>query len=370
MIARHNRRRSNGNEFVPANSSMSLRDNIKSRRIPSTHSTIVLLLACFLSSVLSFYAGIFVGMHMEPPDPAVAEPLIGTTSRRASSTVKWEINHQSPKKQIKQPEKVPQNQGGNNSDERQQPTAAPSLRSREALIRERKLNHLKNHRRSTGIFLSALEYVDRDEFIQTFESLGVPFDPSEPRDNDRVMILYGDPSAYPDRESILQSNSTYFENDSGISDPVHPHRSVDVILSVEDATKNCNNLHVVLTDHDRPHQCVALLGQYESFHVHKFMRASKSPDPNKKSRFEMDPSHPLRPVNRGMKTDGGRSMQIPTDEDFRSNWRSLSGYLQNVEDILIQLKPVASAIAGHNGRNTVVIMVCNFGQSELLMNCE
>ena len=45
-------------------------------------------------------------------------------------------------------------------------------------------------------------------------------------------------------------------------------------LSVEDATKNCDQLHVVLAqpEGNKRKQCLAVMGQYESFHVQKFMR--------------------------------------------------------------------------------------------------
>ncbi len=373
MIARQNNHRSGGGEIMTVTTPW----NTNRRKKASSHSAVVLVLACFLSSVVSFYAGVFVGMHVGQPNLPMAAPQVTATSRRVSSMAELQTSQRFPSQQIQQPEPKPTNQGGDSIDKRspnhvRQSTAAPPLRSRESLIRERKLEYLKRRRRETGIFVSALEYVDRDNFLQTFESLGVPFDPTEPRDNDRVMILYSSPSSYPDPESILNSNSTYFETNDGIVDPEHPNRSVDVILSVKEATKNCNNLHVILADHDREHQCMAIVGQYESFHVHKFMRASMDPDPkhNSKDRFEIDPSHPLRPVNRNMKTNGGRSMLIPKDEHIRTNWSLLGSYLNGLEGVLQQLEPLAKDVAGHNTRNTVVIMVCNFGQSELLMNCE
>ena len=253
-------------------------------------------------------------------------------------------------------------------------------------MKQRKLDYLQQKHRPEQVFLPGFEYVGRDDFMQTLgNSLGVPLDITEARTNDRVMILYQSTSSYPDRSSILESNSTYFiiNENNNLSDPIiHPHRKRDVVLSTTKATKNCNNLHVVLTDQARPHQCLAIVGQYESFHLQKLMRASTKPDPqhNSKDRFSVDPSYPLRPVNRGMKMDGGRSVSIPTEEHMKANWRSLAHYLQSVEGVLKELQPIAKEVSEHNNnnnnnsnnhsRNTVVVMVCNFGQSELLMNCE
>ena len=212
-------------------------------------------------------------------------------------------------------------------------------------IRKRKLEYLRHHHPQIRTFLPASESVDRDGFLRKFDSLGVLLDRSEPGANDRVVILYSDTSAYPEPETILASNSSYFD------DADEPKRPPGVLLSVEDATKNCNNLHVVL------------VGQYESFHVHKFMRVSEEPDPKfrSKSRFKADPY--LR-----MKTNGGRSVTIPTVNDFRANWRALGSYLGSLEAALAKLEPVTRAVASGNPHNAVVVMVCNFGRSELLAN--
>ena len=50
-------------------------------------------------------------------------------------------------------------------------------------------------------------------------------------------------------------------------------------------------------------------------------------------------------------------------------------YLTNLDKTLLKLTPIvrnaASITANNNSNNnTVIVMVCNFGQSELLMNCK
>eukprot|EP00536_Pseudo-nitzschia_multiseries_P017189 jgi/Psemu1/224048/e_gw1.1420.3.1 len=216
----------------------------------------------------------------------------------------------------------------------------------------KKESRLKEYhdKRSRRLFLPWTEFVARDDFIDKFEALGVPFEISEKKDNDRVMILYSDSSAFPDAEAIVKGKK-------------------DVFLSVDDATKNCHNLHVVLTNYHRKNQCIALLGQYESFHLHKFMRASPQPEkPSNRDKFIVNASYPLRPVNRNMRADGGKAIHVPKLDDLKTNWNNLAPYLQTLEATLEKLKPIAESVAKHNDNNTIVIMVCNFGQSELLSN--
>jgi len=218
-------------------------------------------------------------------------------------------------------------------------------------------------KKGMNIFAPMSEFLDRDEFIEKFEALGVPFEETERKTNDRVMIVYTDSSAFPDVEAIMKSGKLANDNEG------FPNEKKDVVLSVDDATKNCNNLHVVLTNYDRKYQCIALLGQYESFHLHKFMRASPQPEkPNHSDKFIVNSSYPLRPVNRNMRADGGRSIHIPRLNDLKRNWKNLGPYLHTLESTLEKLNPVAQSVAKHNKHNTIIIMVCNFGQSELLMN--
>ena len=192
------------------------------------------------------------------------------------------------------------------------------------------------------------------------------------------MIAYSDTSAFPDfDDAIVKSNygGDANNNNNNNNEDNKKNKSTGVIMSVDDATKNCNNLHVVLTNQDRNKQCIALVGQYESFHVQKFMRASPEPDPAaghtySVNKFKIDPSYPLRLVNRGMKTDGGKSIHTPTIKHAQTNWKNLVPYLQSLDDVLTKLKPIAESVAKNNDHNTVIVLVCNFGQSELLMNCK
>ena len=187
----------------------------------------------------------------------------------------------------------------------------------------------------TGNFVSGLGFVDRDEFASAFD-IGVPLDETQ-TGNDRVLLLYSDPNAFP-------------QNDG--KGPI----------SVEDATVNCHNLHLILS-HPRNHQCIAIMGQYESFHVHKYMRINSETG-------KMDANVPLTYQSRGKQQNGRISAKVPTTESVKFHWESLVTYLSSLDAALADLKPILEQVAIHNDNNAVIVMVCNFGQSELLLNCK
>ncbi|VEU34026.1 unnamed protein product [Pseudo-nitzschia multistriata] len=377
----------------------------KHRKKASPCSSLTVVLACFLSSVLSFYTGIYIGWKMERPglatpdascgcqEPSRAKP--GENHHRAPNHIEWapvvgaarkelrpgatatgetgEVRDpllRSAKSKRELAQSIAHNlasaaKNGGGSTESGPGDLAPKTVEESRRVSARRQAYLERFEadKNTHVFSPRTEFVDRDEFVARFDSLGVPFDTSEQKSNDRVAIVYGDTSALPEREAVVEGSKKL----GGFGR--EPNEKRGVLLSVDDATKNCNNLHVVLTNFDRRKECVALVGQYESFHLHKLMRASEKPaSPKNKSKFLIDPSQPLRPVNRNMRDDGGRSIAIPSKDDLKRNWRNLVPYLQSLEETLEKLRPVAESVASHNGRNTVIVMVCNFGQSELLMN--
>jgi hypothetical protein len=130
------------------------------------------------------------------------------------------------------------------------------------------------------------------------------------------------------------------------------------LLNVKEATENCDFLNVILTDHSHKRkQCIALFGQYEAFHIQKWMRLPES--------GKLDSNLPLRLVNRGAQSSGRKSTKPPTAEATASYWATLQTYLGSLDSVLKELAPIAKSVAVNN---TIVVLVCNFGQSELLMN--
>jgi len=201
--------------------------------------------------------------------------------------------------------------------------------------------------RHTGSFASGMEFVDRDDFGALFDT-GVPLDNSG-WGNDQVFILYSDHNAMPDKNATPQ---------------VHPNGG-QAVLSVEDATKNCRNLHVVLNAVERQRQCIAVMGQFESFHLQKFMRMAEG---EKQSERVVDMKLPLRLVNRNMMLNGEQSITPPPSGLSKIFWKNLSHYLESLQGVLNELKPIAESVASHNAHNTIIVVVCNFIHSELLIN--
>lgn len=198
----------------------------------------------------------------------------------------------------------------------------------------------------TGNFVQGFGFADRKEFARLFDS-GVPLDKSG-HGNDQVVMLYSDPGAMPDRNATIVKYQNGWEG-----------------VSAKDATKNCRNLHIVYTSEGRKQQCVAVMAQYESYHLQKFMRIANS---ERQSERVVDMDLPMRFVNRNMQLNGEKGISPPNPSQTKAFWKFLSKYLNSLDDVLEELKPIAKSVASNNKHRTIVVMVCNFGHSEMLVN--
>lgn len=95
------------------------------------------------------------------------------------------------------------------------------------------------------------------------------------------------------------------------------------------------------------------MGQYQSFHIQKFMRLPE--EVGKK----LDSSIPLRLVNRGAQASGRLSAKPPRKDQTMEYWNTLKTYLATLDSVLEELKPIAQKVAR---QNTVIVMTCNHGQ--------
>jgi hypothetical protein len=123
---------------------------------------------------------------------------------------------------------------------------------------------------------------------------------------------------------------------------------------------------MILTEPQKKHHCLAIIGQWESYHVHKWMRLAQ----NNSTKIPHDPdamkdTNPLRYVSRGHQADG-RYAPLPIPRQTQQHWGVLREYLSSVEATLARLKPIAKKVAGKG--NAIVVLVCNMGHSELLLN--
>jgi hypothetical protein len=103
-----------------------------------------------------------------------------------------------------------------------------------------------------------------------------------------------------------------------------------------------------------------------SYHIQKFMRTTTTKP------AKINNTLPLQLVKRG--TDVRSFMtETPQLKQTLQYWNlTLAPYLTHLDEILTKLKPLAQQAASANAElykgKTVIVMVCNFGQSELLTN--
>jgi hypothetical protein len=260
----------------------------------------------------AFYAGILVGMHSKHP----------------------------------QSHKQSQQQQQHELEQRVRLKVQAILNKRKELVEENK--HYENSPlrfgEATSHFALGAARVQKDDFLDTFHS-GFPDDHGnvDPAAQE-VLIFYNQPSALPviHREETMMSGA-------GLLPPK---------LTAMDATQNCQILHVVTTKSALP-QCVALVPQRESFQVQRWMRIAADTGGG------ISRDLPLAPVGRGQQKNGVNEFEIPSKTAVEINFRQLQTYLDSLSSNLEQLRPLLKRIAVDN---TVIVMVCNKGQADLLTN--
>lgn len=211
--------------------------------------------------------------------------------------------------------------------------------------------------KSLKSYLNGMARITKQDFTDSFD-LGVPLDNNV---EDDILLLYQKTNALPEQVKRLYkkkhpTNPTL----EGAFEELIPH-----ISQPSEALVNCETLHVILTDHSSRKQCVALVPQYESYHVMKYMRTAFDPRTGKTS-GKPGPSHPLTLVSRGYQSNGVQQFLPPLQKHTDRLWDMLGNYIKELPNVLAKLKPLAQSAATDD--KTVIVMVCNFGQSELLMN--
>jgi hypothetical protein len=191
---------------------------------------------------------------------------------------------------------------------------------------------------TTGKFVTSMARVTKEQFVKDFD-MGVPVDRSQPGASD-VVILYGREDSLPNK---------YIESGFTEGSPM---------LEMPEALENCEHLHVLLNDHSGfRKQCLAIVPQYESYYLQNWMRVDEW--------GTLDGNFPLQMLSRGHKDTGHDEFQLPTMGEKKKHWRMLTHFFNNMDAVKADLYPILKRISVNN---TVIVMVCNFGQSELLMN--
>lgn len=194
-------------------------------------------------------------------------------------------------------------------------------------------------------FLVGMAAVDRDSLTNTLDP-GVPWDPSS-NTNRQALVLYQSTQTLPATHADLVSSST----------------TAIPALPIETALADCHSVHLILTQPSSKQQCLVLTHQYEAMHIQKFMRLPPKPGQ------PLDPQLPLRLVNRAATEKGRISNKLPSVQHTKSYWQDyLQPYLQHFESrVLSHLQPLAQKVV-HPSTHTIIVMVCNWGMVELVLN--
>lgn len=231
-------------------------------------------------------------------------------------------------------------------------------------------------------YLAGQARVSRADYLNKFE-YGTALDHNMNNNGKKeVFILYHSDRALPlDTESFGHKAAKYQMDEFPIID-------------VEDATKNCNELNTVVLDVSggNGRQCTAIIPGYPSWHLQRWGRSNQ--------RGKIDSSLPLRHIGRGLQTNGMDKFGPPSSTLTEDNWEKLKTFLDSVDDVLAELKPILENIVSSRDtsdlpdvnfnslyltmklhiiflygttldqarKNTIIVMVCNLGQSSLLTN--
>jgi hypothetical protein len=207
--------------------------------------------------------------------------------------------------------------------------------------------------------------LNRNDFARVFD-MGYGIDESF-RGNEDVLMLYMSNHSMPTVK------------------PQDSNKLVPLYDSVIHATTNCDVMKVVLLDPRKPgtehKQCLAIMGQWESYHVHKFARpksslkSSTSSSPQSSSATAGVSANAKKLPKKALVRVPARRLQIPTPEQTDVANQALSKYLAVYRDAQRRLKPILESMAHtrqeqgfRKESDPVIVMVANSGHSQYLMN--
>ena len=208
-------------------------------------------------------------------------------------------------------------------------------------------------------FVNGIVKVSASEFLELYDN-GTP----EPhRLHDDGLIIYNTKEAVPD----------------SVTEDLHSVKNGGAFqtLRVQDATSNCDTMNVVyINPKVSDGQCLAVIGNYESYHIQKWMRTSSI---QSSSASTKDQKHialgkdentghrtPLVPVGRLTNINGHNEFNVPVDSTLHKHNGILQRFLHSQSRILSELEPIVRKVA--SGGNVVIVMTVNFGQIHLLTN--
>ena len=204
---------------------------------------------------------------------------------------------------------------------------------------------------SISHFAVGLARVSKVDLMNVYD-FGVPINPDSHGMD--AIVLYNAIESLPSDEGVARAVRRA-EGSTTANDASPPP-----LLSAHTATENCDTMNVVLTNNPgNTRQCLVLVGgQYQSYHVQRWARR---PDEN----GPLDPGMSLKLTSRGWNRNGRRDFVPPNEMHVREHRERLLTYLAEADGIKMRLR---RTLEGMERGSTVVVLTCNLGQSELLLN--
>ena len=206
--------------------------------------------------------------------------------------------------------------------------------------------------KSTEKFANGMARIKKDDLVKYYD-FGNPMDPGTGTGQEDALIIYQHQNSFPTSDKSIKHSAQYTDG------------NLPLITDPKVATENCDAMNVIFSENPgNTRQCTVIIGNYESYHIQRWMKV----DTTKSTPIK--PELPLKLVSRGYASRGKANFYAPPfDGKFspvKRHWGMLTTFLQNVDSVLEDLKPILAKAADAN--NAVVILTCNMGQSALLMN--
>lgn len=226
-------------------------------------------------------------------------------------------------------------------------TPKPSM---EADVDQNKINSISPISKDDSIqkLASVIIETPREDFLKLYD-YGVPIKPNE-RGLEHGLILFNDlVASNPSMASIIDKK--YETNIAKLTD------SCDVMNVATVKIGGNENL------------CTAIINsQSDGLSMHHMLRWMRIKEKNNNKDGEQQ-LFPFIKAGRGKTINGANQFIPPTETQMKNQLDILKLYLENIEDILDQLKQILISTHPNGSKNNdIIVLTGNFGQSTLLIN--
>ncbi len=209
--------------------------------------------------------------------------------------------------------------------------------------------------KTMGCFLNGMVRVKKGDLDEYFD-FGNPLEVGHAGNSvEDALVMFSHPKSLSSmKDQRLAHSAQYVDSSSGIP-----------LTDPKTATEHCDSMNVIFTGNPgNTRQCTAIIPNLPSYHIQRWMKVNTT----RSSRIETD--LPLSLVSRGyVGTRGKSNFYAPPFNGRYSpvnrHWKMLLTFFKYLDSVLDDLRPILAKIAR---KNAVVVMTCNMGQSQLLMN--